>query len=543
VIRTAHGSAYDIRYIKPYPLDFGQGLQEPLATSSIDRGLLKRFDEEIWSKTPHLSDSNHVTNPTPLVDITDALAECARVEYGLSLPKETARVFGKFDSQIFGGSVKVRPAVEILRNAIATGRLRSGQKIFEATSGNFGLALGMAGKLGLEVIALVSRKLQGGVLDELKTEGVRSINLDVDICPAQGLKIDQNMVVVKAAASNLRDQLVHMGLEGRPFDQARSEVGELLAKQDIIDLAKLLARIYDGFCPEQYDNELNVRSHETVTAAEIDEQLKAQGYSMDDFGILTAFGTGGTSTGLARYLRAKYGRKSVHVVFPLFYQDVAGIRTKDKAAGLRFYQPELYAGQHEVDFEAAKRLLKFFASRGYGIGESGALALYSCLQMINYGVRDKFVVIIADGLQKYMKSLEAPIETPGSLEANVEQASANPSNYDEVLWTHAMFVPREAGIELVASSLGCDKSKVKVAKAQDVQALIAREEIPEAISKLLPKGRSRTLLVCMAGGTSLRAAEILTKKGVGAQSLTGGIMNLAQLNNLSPEELVQVASE
>jgi len=518
-------------------------LQEGLTPSSIDRDLLARFDEEMWNKTPHMSESGNISNPTPLVDITDTLSECARVEYGLTLSKDTSRVFAKFDSQIFGGSVKVRPAVEILRNAISTGKLRSGQRIFEATSGNFGLALGLAGKLGIEVIALVSRKLQVGVLDELKGQGVRSINLDVDICPAPGLKIDQNVVVAKAAASNLRDQLSQARLDVRTFDGARSQAEELLARQDIINLAKLLARIYDGFCPEQYDNELNVKSHETITAAEIDQQLKAQGHSLGQFEILTAFGTGGTSTGIARYVQTKYRRKSVHVVFPLFYQDVAGIRTKDKAAGLRFYQPELYAGQHEVDFEAAKRLLKFFAGRGYGIGESGALALYSCLQMINYGAGNKFVVIIADGPQKYMTKLEVPTEIPDSLETNVEEVKSNLSSYDQVIWTHAMFVPREAGIELVASTLGCDKAKVKVAKTQDVQALITREEIPDGIGELLPKGRSRTLLVCMVGGTSLRAAEILTKKGVIAQSLTGGIMNLAELSNRSADEMVQVASE
>ncbi|MBO0888592.1 pyridoxal-phosphate dependent enzyme, partial [Candidatus Bathyarchaeota archaeon] len=498
-------------------------MQEQRLSSRIDSDLLRRFDEEIWSRTPHL-EADRVTNPTPSVDITEALAECARAEYGLNIGKGTSRVFAKLDSQLYGGSVKVRPAVEIVRDAIATGKLRTGQKIFEATSGNFGLALGMLRSLGLDVIALVSRKLQGGVLDELRNEGVKSINLDVDICPAPGLKTDQNLIVAKATASNLKGQLIELGLDGERFDKARSEVEALLAKQDIINLAKLLARIYDGFCPEQYDNELNVRSHETVTAPEIDQQLKAQGYSLGDFRILAAFGTGGTSTGIAKYVESKYGRKTVHVVFPLSYQDVAGIRTKDKAAGLKFYRPELYAGQHEVDFESAKRLLKFFAGRGYGIGESGALALYSCIQMINYGIGHKFVVIIADGLQKYQSALEVPEEAPGSLEATVEEAGANASSYDEVLWTHAMFVPKEAGVELVASSLRCDKSKIKVASVEDVQALITTENIPVGIAELLPKGRSRTLLVCMAGGTSLRAAEILTKKGVAAQSLTGGIM-------------------
>jgi cysteine synthase len=517
-------------------------VQDAVQSSNVDTDLLRRFDKTILSKTPHI-DANQIKNPTPLVDITDTLAECARIEYGITISKETARVFAKFDSQIFGGSVKVRPAVEIIRNAIEAGKLRTGQKVFEATSGNFGLALGMLRNLGLDVIALVSRKLQEGVLDELKNEGVKSVNLDVDICPAPGLKTDQNQIVAKATATNLRGQLIQLGLESSVFDKSRTEVESLLAKQDIIDLAKLLARIYGGYCPEQYDNELNVKAHEAVTAPEIDQQLRTHGLSLGDFQVITAFGTGGTSTGIAKYIQHKYNRKSVRVVFPLFYQDVAGIRTRDKAVGLRFYQPELYAGQHEVDFEAGRKLLKFFASRGYGIGESGALALYSCLQMINYGAGNEFVVIIADDLRKYVTSLEIPEEAPGSLEATIEEASANQASYDQVLWTHAMFVPREAGVELVASSLHVDKNKVKIARAQDVQALITKEEIPAGITELLPKGRSRTLLVCMAGGTSLRAAEILTKKGIGAQSLTGGIMNLAQSNRLSPDELVQVAQD
>src|SRR3989442_11984189 len=368
------GSQYDIRYIKPCPLRCGRSMQQSSFSPRIDEDLLGKFDEKILSRTPHIvggENDGPIANPTPSVDLTDVLTECARVEYGIRIDPKTVRVFGKLDSQIFGGSVKVRPAVEIIREAIVTGKLRSGQKIFEATSGNFGLALGMLGDLGLEVIVLVSRRLQGGVLDELKNEEVRSVNLDVDICPAPGLKIDQNLVVAKAAAASVREQLAQLGLDTSVFDNARGDVEVLLAKQDVISLAKLLAKIYDGFCPEQYDNELNVPSHETTTAPEIDQQLKAHGRSFRDFRIIAAFGTGGTSTGLAKYAQAKYGQKSVHVVFPLPNQDVEGIRTRDNAVGLRFYQPELYGGEHEVDFEAARRLLILFASRGYGIVDSG----------------------------------------------------------------------------------------------------------------------------------------------------------------------------
>ena len=67
----------------------------------------------------------------------------------------------------------MRPAVQIIHDAIRSGRLKRGQIVFEATSGNFGIALGRLGKLGLQVVVLVSRKLQEGVLDELEASGVR----------------------------------------------------------------------------------------------------------------------------------------------------------------------------------------------------------------------------------------------------------------------------------------------------------------------------------------------------------------------------------
>src|SRR2546425_12348520 len=106
-----------------------------------------------------------------------------------------------------------------------------------------------------------------------------------------------------------------------------------------------------------------------------------------------------------------------------------------------------------------------------------------------------------------------------------------------------MFVPREEGIKLVADALGCDEDKVKGDTARDVQSLITTEKIPAGINALLPKAKSKTLLVCMAGGTSLRVAEVLTTNGVGAQSLTGGIMNLSQTSSRQPEARVKVATE
>jgi cysteine synthase len=518
--------------------------------ADMDSSLLEHFEREIWNKIPHLEEKSgeaRVVNPTPLIDITEDLKECARKEYGLDLASKDLKVFGKFDSNLLAGSIKVRPAVYIVRDAIASGKLKSRQTIVEATSGNFGIALGQIARLGLNVIALVSRKLQEGVFDELRNERTHTINLDMDICPAPGMKMSANLLAAKTTASNIRSQLIEIGFDPTIFDKSRSEVEELLASQDIINLAKLIARIYGCFCPEQYDNETNVEVHRTITAAEMNQQLLEKDHSLGEFRIVCTFGTGGTSGGLSRYLMEKYGKKSVHVVFPLSNQDVAGIRTKGKAAGLKFYEPERYAGQQEVDFEQAKRLLKFFVNKGYDIGESSALALYAVIQMANFGERDgKFVVIIADGIQKYRKNIEIEQENQEHrLEIPLQEAVSNIGNYDKVLWIHTMYTPLKEGIELIANSLGCDESKISVPKARDVERLLVTQKIPEELDKELgaAANNGKALLVCMMGNTSLRVAEVLAEKGIVTKSLTGGISALSQNKDKQISELVQIATE
>ncbi|VVC06222.1 Pyridoxal-phosphate dependent enzyme [uncultured archaeon] len=422
-----------------------------------------------------------------------------------------------------------------------SGNLVHGQKIFEATSGNFGIALGQMAKIGLDVITLVSRRLQEGVFEELQNEKIHIINLDMDICPAPGMKDNPNLLAAKATAANIRSQLAEFGFDTGIFDKSISEIEAVLAKQDIINLAKLLAKIYGCFCPEQYDNDLNIDVHKTVTGPEIDQQLHEKGLSLADFRIVCTFGTGGTSGGLSRYLMEKYGKKSLHVVFPLGDQDVAGIRTKSKAEGLKFYEPEKYAAEHEVDFGQAKRLLKYFVGKGYDIGESSALALYSVIQMAKTGNHGKkFVVIVADGIQKYKKNL-AQKET--RIKVDLPEALSNIENYDRVVWIHTQYTPKKEGIELIANALGVDQSKVFVPKARDVEKLLMTQEIPKELDSALGGHDSKTLLVCMMGSTSLMVAQELAKKGMVSESLNGGINALSQGKGKHISEFIQIARE
>ena len=523
--------------------------------AGADRALLERFERDIWDRVPHLDEAGvEVLNPTPLVDLTEDLAECARTVFGMDTAGRSPRVFGKFDSVLPTGSIKVRAAVHIIHDAIRSGRLRGGQTVIEATSGNFGIALGQLSGLGLTVVALVSRRLQEGVFKELRDEKIRVMDLDMDICPAPGLAdADANMLTARATAANIRTQLSDLGLDPAVFDRESEEILSLLARQDIINLARFLGKAYGLFCPEQYDNRLNIDVHRTVTGPEMDQQLRGHGMSLGDLEIVCTFGTGGTSGGLSRYVSERHGRKSVHVVFPPAGQDVAGIRTKDKAAGLTLYEPGAYAAEHEVDFEQAGRLLRFFVTkRGRDIGESTALALYAVMQMAygsgggGEGGPRGFVVIVADGIDKYRKNLEAMARQAsqgGRTRVTLDEAATSAGEYDRIIWVHTQYTPREEGIELIAKSLGVDKDRISVPKAGTINELLTTQQVPEELGRDLQGSKGKSLLVCMAGNTSLMASKVLAAKGIVTESLDGGITELPGGVGRNPSELIRVATE
>ena len=508
----------------------------------IDNTLLQKFEEQIWNKIPHLED-NKIVNPTPLVDLTEDLKECARTVYKLDLGDKNLKVYGKFDSALLSGSIKVRAAAHIIHDAIVSGKLKGNQTVIEATSGNFGIALGQLSKIGVNVGALVSRKLQEGVFKELRDGNIRIMDLDMDICPAPGMENKADELAAKATAGNIRSQLSELGFNPEIFDINIQEIETLLAKQDIINLARLLAKIYGLFCPKQYDNELNTEIHRTVTGVEIDQQLHEKGDSLEDYQIVCSFGTGGTSGGLSQYAAEKYDKKSVHVVFPSPGQDVAGIRTKAKATGLTLYKPETFAAEHEIDYEKAKFLLKFFVDKGHDIGESTALELFSVIQMASSGNHSKFVVIVADGIGKYKKNFEQISKNQIPITISLQDAASRANDYDRIIWVHTQYTPKEEGIEMIARSLGVDKTKISIPKARTINDLLSTQQIPEELNNELNGTKGKSLLICMAGNTSLMTAQVLAGKGIVTQSLTGGITNLPEGRGKNPGQYIKAATE
>ncbi|KAG2474548.1 MAG: hypothetical protein NPMRth3_4590001 [Nitrosopumilales archaeon] len=163
--------------------------------------------------------------------------------------------------------------------------------------------------------------------------------------------------------------------------------------------------------------------------------------------------------------------------------------------------------------------------------------------MANFGGGGKFVVIVADGIQKYKKNFEEIGKKQKRTQVSLQEAASNVGDYDRVIWIHAQYTPREEGIELIAKSLGVDKSKISVPKARTANQLLATQQIPEELSKALQGSKGKSLLVCMAGNTSLMAVKVLAGKGIVTESLKGGISELPQAKSKQPSEFIKVAAE
>ena len=198
-----------------------------------------------------------------LVGKTPLLELCA-IERQLGLK---SRLFAKVELFNPAGSIKDRAALSMLEEAIKSGRLTAGGTIIEPTSGNTGIGLSMLGAvLGYKVIIVMP--------EGLSRERIKTIE-------AYGAK------VVLTPADK--------GIGG-----AIKAAGELCEKTE------------NSFMPMQFDNEDNALAHFNTTGPEIYGDLDGQ----VDY-LVATFGTGGTISGIGKYLKAQSKEIKVIGVEPL----------------------------------------------------------------------------------------------------------------------------------------------------------------------------------------------------------------------------------
>lgn len=167
-----------------------------------------------------------------------------------------ANVYFKLEFLNPGGSVKDRPALQIIEDAEASGQLQPGGTIVEATSGNTGMGLALAAAIkGYKCVFVMPDKMS-----EEKIKALRAFGARVVICPTAVEPEDP---------------------------RSYYSVADRLSKETP-----------GGFLANQYHNPSNPRAHYLMTGPEIWKQTEGK---IDV--LVSTMGTGGTISGTARYLK------------------------------------------------------------------------------------------------------------------------------------------------------------------------------------------------------------------------------------------------
>jgi cystathionine beta-synthase len=157
-----------------------------------------------------------------------------------------------------GGSVKDRIALDMIEAAEAEGRLQPGGTVVEATSGNTGVGLAVACAIkGYKAVFVMPDKMSEEKIRQLRAFGARVVITPTAVGP----------------------------------DDPRSYYS--VSKQ-------IVAETPNSVLADQYHNPMNPRAHYLTTAPEIWQQTGGQ---VTD--VICGMGTGGTITGIGRYLKER----------------------------------------------------------------------------------------------------------------------------------------------------------------------------------------------------------------------------------------------
>lgn len=296
----------------------------------------------------------------PVRSVLELIGNTPMVEMGHLRPLPRASLFAKLEFLNPGGSVKDRLGLGMIRFAEREGLLRGGGTIIEPTAGNTGIGLAMVGvQLGYRVILVVP---DGFSME--KQEVMRALGGEVILTP--------------------KDE----GIKGA------------------IARAEALARTIPGsYVGQQFRNPFNSRVHYETTGPEIYRQMEGR---IDAF--VAGSGTGGTFTGVARYLKEKIPGLLAVIVEPQGSVLQGGEAGPHEVEGIgsSFIPPvletelidEYITIPDPPAFEMVARL-----SREEGIlggSSAGANVAAAVAVATKLGPGKRVVTIIPDGAERYM---------------------------------------------------------------------------------------------------------------------------------------------
>ncbi len=264
-----------------------------------------------------------------------------------------------------GGSVKDRIGLPMIERAEAAGWLKPGGTIVEPTSGNTGVGLAMAAAIkGYRIVCVMADKQSKEKQDLLRAYGAEVVVCPTDVDP--------------------EDPRSYYSVADR-----------------------LSTEIPGAYRPDQYSNPANPEAHLATTGPELWEQTDGE---IDIF--VAGVGTGGTITGVARYLKERKPEVLVIGVDP-----EGSIYTANSDAEVSTYliegvgedfwpstfDPSLVDGYEIVtDKEAFAMTRKLAEVEGMLVGGSCGMAVVGALRVAEQHPDDLVVVLLPDSGRNYI---------------------------------------------------------------------------------------------------------------------------------------------
>lgn len=297
-------------------------------------------------------------------NITELVGNTPIVKLNNIVPEGAAEVYVKLEAFNPGSSVKDRISLAMIEAAERDGKIKPGDTIIEATSGNTGIGLSWVGSAkGYKVIIVMPETMS---IERRK------------IIQAYGAKL-----------------VLTPGSEGMK--------GAIAKAQEI-------AAETNGFIPSQFNNPANPAIHEATTGVEILEAFGADG--LDAF--VSGVGTGGTVSGVSHTLKKANPSIKVYAV----EADESAILSGEKPGPHKIqglsagFIPETLDTQAYDDVirvssdNAILTARSIGAKEGFLVGISSGAAIYAAIEVAKkLGAGKKVLAILPDNGERYLSTV------------------------------------------------------------------------------------------------------------------------------------------
>jgi S-sulfo-L-cysteine synthase (O-acetyl-L-serine-dependent) len=268
---------------------------------------------------------------------------------------QNVELYGKAEWFNPGGSVKDRPALNMVKEGLRSGALRSGKILLDATSGNTGIAYAMIGA----------------------TSG-----FPVRLCVPSNVTVERKRLLHAYGAEMILTD---------PMDGSDGAIRE--ARKQVAANPEMY------FYPDQYNNDANWGAHYDTTGPEILAQTEGR---ITHF--VAGLGTSGTFMGTGRRLRE--ANPAIRLIS--FQPDsplhgLEGLKHMETAIVPGIYDPSLADDDMRVSTEDAYTMVRRLArEEGLLVGISGGAALAAALTVAKDVHNAVIVTVFPDSADKYM---------------------------------------------------------------------------------------------------------------------------------------------